>query len=513
MNLFSQTLALFHDRPLPEPRMKLAGYAALIDQFKLRAPLPETLCAISEKHRKYTEGNWHVFTPRHAPDPTVFAHMVFALKYEGLDLHILDSLFDQIPPKKLAQAIQNEPTGIYSRKIWFLYEWLKQKPLLIPDLTMGNFSPLIDEEQQFAGPERVSKRHRIKNNLPGVQNFCPLIRKTEIIQKFLHLKLDEKVHRATLKIHPDILARAAAFLWLDDSKASYRIEGENPSPDRIRRWGQVIGQAGLKKLTKDELIRLQRIVISDTRFTHMGWRKEDGFIGSHDRESFSPLPEHISAKPQDLDALINGLIETNQLLNESLTPPVLQAAAISFGFVFIHPFEDGNGRIHRYLLHHILNERKFNPEGIIFPISTTILKEIKRYKNILESYSRPRLGLIDWHPTTKNNVQVLNETINLYRFFDATKQVEFLFQCIHETLTDLLPKEVRYLENYDQFKQFINNTLTMPDRMVEKLVLFLKQGKGVLSKRAVTQEFHQLKKNEVRKVENKYKEIFLTDEK
>ncbi len=30
---------------------------------------------------------------------------------------------------------------------------------------------------------------------------------------------------------------------------------------------------------------------------------------------------------------------------------VCAAAAAAFGFVFIHPFEDGNGRIHRFLIH------------------------------------------------------------------------------------------------------------------------------------------------------------------
>ncbi|HIP51694.1 MAG TPA: hypothetical protein EYG94_06355 [Campylobacterales bacterium] len=30
---------------------------------------------------------------------------------------------------------------------------------------------------------------------------------------------------------------------------------------------------------------------------------------------------------------------------------------IAFSFVYIHPLEDGNGRIHRYLIHHVLAER------------------------------------------------------------------------------------------------------------------------------------------------------------
>ena len=32
-----------------------------------------------------------------------------------------------------------------------------------------------------------------------------------------------------------------------------------------------------------------------------------------------------------------------------LMDPIVAAAVLAFGFVYVHPFEDGNGRIHRYL--------------------------------------------------------------------------------------------------------------------------------------------------------------------
>ena len=83
----------------------------------------------------------------------------------------------------------------------------------------------------------------------------------------------------------------------------------------------------------------------------MGIREDEGFIGEHDRETFTPIPDHISAKAKDLSSLMKGLIDTNNLLQESDYDPVLAAATIAFGFVFIHPLADGNGRIHRYLIH------------------------------------------------------------------------------------------------------------------------------------------------------------------
>ena len=92
---------------------------------------------------------------------------------------------------------------------------------------------------------------------------------------------------------------------------------------------------------------MQQLVIENGRFVEMGFRKQGGFVGEHDRVSGEPIPDHISAKAEDLNQLIKGLIETNNLLIKSELNPVLSAALIAFGFVFIHPFEDGNGRIHR----------------------------------------------------------------------------------------------------------------------------------------------------------------------
>ena len=64
----------------------------------------------------------------------------------------------------------------------------------------------------------------------------------------------------------DLLARTAAFLLLKDSRASYAIEGERPPQDRIQRWGRAIGEAGRQVLDRDELLRLQKIVMGDGRF-------------------------------------------------------------------------------------------------------------------------------------------------------------------------------------------------------------------------------------------------------
>jgi len=184
------------------------------------------------------------------------------------------------------------------------------------------------------------------------------------------------------------------------------------------------------------------------------------------------------------------------------------AALIAFGFVFIHPFEDGNGRIHRYLFHHVLAEKSFVPKGLVFPVSAIILERLQEYREILEHFSKSRLDLIEWRPTEKNNVEVLNETIDLYRYFDATKQAEFLFECVEETVYKTLPEEVSYLRKYDLLNEFIKNYIDMPDNLVDLFIRFLTQNNGKLSKRAREKEFEKLTSLEIRAIEQKYEEIF-----
>jgi Fic family protein len=262
-------------------------------------------------------------------------------------------------------------------------------------------------------------------------------------------------------------------------------------------------------LVKDELLRLQQIVIEDSRFVKMGYRTEGGFIGSHDRNTGEPIPEHISARWQDIESLLTGLLETANKLEENKFNPVLTAAKIAFGFVFIHPFEDGNGRIHRYLIHHLLSVMKYTPQGIIFPVSAAILDKIEEYRKVLESYSHPLLDFIQWKKTGNNNIKVLNETIDYYRYYDATAQAEFLFDCVDYTIQKIIPEEVLYLQKFDAMKTWLDDRFQMSDKTVDLLIRFLEQNNGTLSKRAREKEFAALNDQEINAIEESYKNIMV----
>lgn len=505
---YSYGASNFHGKRVPEEGT-IVGYAALINAMSLKMPIPDTLALISTKNRKYKIDGWQVLTPRHEPDDNLYKQLVFAIKYEGINLLFFKKLFEHLTEKEVVELIQIEPVGQYSRRIWFLYEWLFQKELNIPNAAVKiKYAYLLDDKLQYTIKGEPSARHRIINNLPGTVHFCPLIFKTATLENHIAAQLSEQKNSYLNSIHAAVLQRASSFLLLKDSKASFTIEKENPGTNRAMRWGKAIGQAGSNPLSLEELERLQQIVIENARFVKLGLRDEGGFVGEHDRTTGTPIPEHISAKHEDLPLLLDGLIETNELLQDTSYDAVLAAATIAFGFVFIHPFQDGNGRLHRYLMHHVLAKKAFTQQGVIFPISASILDHIDDYRKTLESYSHPLLDCIEWKENEDHNVEVLNETADFYRYFDATKHAAFLYDCVQDTLVRVIPQEVEYLQQYDAFKSYLDNHFEMPDKTVALLVRFLEQHQGNLSKRALSKEFAALEEHEVAAIQQHYNTIF-----
>jgi hypothetical protein len=507
-NSFSGSVTIFHERRLPVRGIP-AGYAALIGAYDLHVPLPRTLSATGERHRAFEREGWRILSPRHAPRPSLEDHLVFALKYEGLDLAVLKRLFVTTGSAPIERIVRSTPTGSYARRVWFLYEWLTNQQLDLPDATRGAYAQIVNPKQQYPGASETSPRHRVRNNLPGTPDFCPLVFRTQMLERYIDLNLQARATETIASVPRDLLARTAAFLLLKDSRSSFAIEGERAPQDRIQRWARAIGDAGRMPIDLDELLRLQRIIIGDARFVRLGLRTEGGFVGEHDRDTRMPIPDHISARPDDLNTLMQGMVafDTSGTLD-----PVLAAATLAFGFVYIHPFEDGNGRLHRYLIHHVLAQRGFNPPGVVFPISSAILERIDEYRRVLEDYSQRLVPLISWEATDQGNVRVLNDTGDFYRFFDATPHTEFLYGCVQKTIDEDLPEETRFLRRYDTFRAKLSLIVDMPGNLSDLLFQFLHQNDGRLSRRGRQKEFAALTDDEVSRIEEIYKALFQAED-
>lgn len=209
---------------------------------------------------------------------------------------------------------------------------------------------------------------------------------------------------------------------------------------------------------------------------------------------------------------MHGIVEYAHQTAEMPLDSVVVAAALSFGFVYIHPFEDGNGRLHRWLIHHVLARGGYSPPNLVLPASVAMLRRVTDYREVLVSYSREVLPLIGWRATRRHNVEVLNDTADYYRFFDATDHAEFLYRCVEETVTRDLPQEVAYLEGYDEFSRRVQEeTADMPEGTIALLVRVLQRNEGRLPGRARTREFARLSADEVARVEELYGRCFLME--
>ena len=508
MEIPQQVPPFFQNEPLPEA-MELVGWAALAEFFAIRAPVRHPSC-VSGKHVRgntRTQYGWEIYDKRYRPEPTFLGHLTFALRHESMDLLVLKRVLEAAPQSALIAIVLAAPTGATARRIWFFYEVLTGNRLDLEDAPAVTAVDALDPEQYFTwvGDDdnrgRLSTRHRVRDNLLGSGAFCPIIRRTAKLEAFIASDLSARAQEVIGRTGAQIIARAASFMLLADSRASFEIEGERPATNRLERWGKAVLEAGKRPLNQTEIYRLHRILIGDDRFTPIGYREEAVFLGDRDHNN-EPLPEFIGARHQDVPELMTGLNLCNNGLRKSDVDPVLQAAVIAFGFVYIHPMADGNGRLHRCLIHHVLAGRKFTPPGMVFPVSTVMFERIDDYRRTLQAHTGPLMEAIDWRPLPNGNVDVTNDTDDLYRFFDCTAATEFLYECVKRTVEEDLPREIAYLQAHDTAMRDLMNAIEMPDRIAASLIAFIRQNGGRLGRKRRDREFAKLTDDEVERAEN-----------
>ncbi|MGB7511136.1 MAG: Fic family protein [Pelodictyon phaeoclathratiforme] len=424
-------------------------------------------------------------------------HLEFALKYDGINLATLCQIFEVVDIDDLCMWIQSKPTGRYARKIWFLYEFLTGKRLPLEDIIQGNYVKLLEEERYYTASHGENvQRYRIVNNLLGTSEFCPVVRRTE---KLANMEQNDFFHRCkeiVINYHPELLKRALNYLYTKETKSSFEIEHITPSASRTEKFIALLATAEKRDFcTKDLLINIQNTIV-DQRFQNTDYRKVQNYVS----ETISPYLQkvhYICPKPEDLPILMEGLLATHHKLKQECVHPIIHASIISYGFVFLHPFEDGNGRIHRFLIHNILSRRGAVPKGIMFPVSAAILKNPTLYNRSLESYSTPLLQLIDYELDEIGHMTVSEETGAWYRYIDMTTQAEALYAFVMKTIEEELKEELDFLVNYDNAKRAMQDIVDMPDHRINLFIRLCLQNNGRLSAKKRESHFSFLTNEEV----------------
>src|SRR3546814_20097 len=145
---------------------------------------------------------------------------------------------------------------------------------------------------------------------------------------------------------------------------------------------------------------------------------------------------------------------------------------------------------------------------MVFPVSSVMLDRIEDYRRTLQGHSGPLMPFVAWRPTEDRNVEVLNDTADLYRYFDCTADAEFLYACVARTVEHDLPEEIDYLRRHDEAQRRIMETVEMPDRLAQDLILLIRQNNGKLPKRRREKEFAALTDEEAVRIEAICEDVF-----
>jgi len=434
------------------------------------------------------------------PEATLRGHLIFHLKHETPHLGLLSRLFDKIDPHDLAVWAADEPTGQYARRSGFLYEFLTGRELPFACKIGGGYVDAIDDRRMVAASRDkavANRRWRVRDNLPGSRYFCPVVRKTPALLHASSLNVRGLIDVLAGEFGEELLIRSAVWMTLRESKSSFAIEGEADQSDRIQRFADVLARRtgqGCWPLDQESLAALQSEILGKrTTLRHFGIRQSPIFVGEVVR--YQEVVHYIAPPAEDVAAMLDGLktfLERTQGQSS-----VMRSAVAAFGFVYIHPLADGNGRVHRFLINDILRRDGVVRDPLILPVSSLITNdpaERRAYDQILDEVSRPLMrslaGLYEFAATptlypdemSSNFVFHGDEVAQpAWRMPDLTPHVAYLAHVLERTIGEDMREESRYLRSHALARQAIKDIIEMPDAQIDRVIRSAEANQGRLS--------------------------------
>ena len=466
-----------------------AGYMWLSEAYDVSPVQPFRVRSVIGSARSSAASNGirvETYPTHYRPDATLSAHLTFALKYEGVELDFLNRLFEVTGPEPIAKWALEEPTGAYARRCGFLYEWLTNSILDGVGAAGGNYVDLLDGSQYLTAtvPDKV-RRWRINNNLPGTRAFCPMVNLGELGPAD-PLPLRAEINSMVDHFGLETIERAVNWLTIKESKASFAIESESKEEDRISRLARAMsthcGEIN-SALTEEGMLMIQRAIMSEKMVgTRLGIRRSPVFVG-HTNSLFEPVIDYLAPHHDMVAEMMEGLRSLEQRTRGQ--SPLLRAAALSFGLVYIHPLGDGNGRLSRFLINDILRRDGFLPAPVILPVSAVISENAMRraaYDTALEQLSRPLMdrmrsvckfgAKVQYEDGVESNLHVVdwNRGLATWRYADLTVQSEYLVDVIRHSIQHGLKEEAVYLLRYDSARDSLKEIIEGRDEDYAKII-------------------------------------------
>lgn len=463
----------------------MIGYEFLLSRIPLRMPPPQRPAQVRPVTRIEQMAEL-LAVPRHVAPPegaSVLEHVLFALKHEPVQLAVLHEALKQVSAEEMAEALAGQRTGIYLRRAAFLWEKAHGGDLPLPWATTGgNYIDLFDRDHYYTGRtwER-SARFRLNFNGIGPYDFCPVVQRDAELEQRGQRVLERLRAWAQDAGHHKLLDRVMSWAYLSETRDSYAIENEAPSPDKAHAFLQAMEHLRDRMpLSEAYLVALQNTVISSALKTEAEFRHTQNWLqrGGHG----SLAVRYVPPTPQALERLMDGWMRMANSL-EGDVPPFVRAALVSFGFVFLHPFIDGNGRLSRLLAHHSLNTQQVlpavGPQPTLLPLSVAMKRHEDAYLAALEAFSRPARQMWDVTAVADNQfVFDFRSTPQIYAHWPGDAAARFVTTCAEQALEHSLLHETRFIQAYDEAFERIDRDFDLPNRTINLLIQWIRQNGG-----------------------------------
>lgn len=462
--------------------MNPAGYAWLQQSMRLSAFPLRRPAMVQPVTRIEQIGETLAVPPNSAPaQDDLLGHVLFALKHEGVNLAVLAQALPQIPTERLEGEFEKAPNGIYIRKACFLREAFTGEQLRQNTPVKGAFIPLFDPDQYVTMQGERNSRWRVEFNGIGTIHYCATVERTPEIVALLEHNILARAQDFIQSLPAGMMDRAINWAYLHETQDSFAIEKESPSEDKSRKFIQLLRQAHERiALSEDYLVQLQNATISNPldmagSFRHQQNHLASGLQGAAGVTYVPPSPELCRELMGHLMTLGNeapGRID-----------PLVAAGVISFGFVFLHPFMDGNGRLSRFLIHQALCRAGALENGLLLPVSVAMKREERLYLETLQQFSRPAREFWDvrWIDQGQYTFDFISDPA-IYRYWDATPGVRFTLEMAKRALEIELREETLFLENFDTVVRAVNEVYDVRGSDLANLVMMCLTNNGVVSK-------------------------------
>ncbi len=481
----------------------MAGGAWLVTHYGIDLVMPLAVQSRIGGRRKteLVDGTLtETFVEGMRPSANLRGHLTFHLKHEVLHLEMLSRLFETLDTAELVAWIHDEPSGQYARKAGFLFEWLTGRPLDVKSTIAGPYVDLLDDSKLVAASPGLSvpnRRWRVRDNLPGSPAFCPVVRKTSKLDEAVSVDLPRLLNDLALEFGEDLLMRSAVWMTLRESKSSFAIEGEADQADRIQRFADVLARrtgVGALPINDVSLAQLQSDILGRrTTLQQLGIRQSPVFVGEVVRHQ--EVVHYVAPPADDLQAMLDGLAMFWERTQGQSA--VMRSAVLAFGFIYIHPLADGNGRVHRFLINDVLRRDGAVKEPMILPVSSLITSdsaERRTYDRILDTISRPLMaalsGTYGFAPaqTTypdgiRSNFEFKGDVLArpVWRHLDLTSHVVYLADVLARTIRDDMREKSRFMQRHAQARAAIKDIVEMPDMQIDRIIRSVDANQGTLT--------------------------------